>query len=243
MSNPNAPIGLLEPQTAANDYTSQLFIIENVLARTHVATLVIVKAVTNAGGVSPVGTVDVLPLISQLDGADNMVEHTTIYTVPYMRLQGGTDAIIIDPKVNDIGIAIFADRDITQVKVNKSGSRPGSKRRHDMADGLYMGGFLNGTPAQYIQFTAGGINIVSPSKITFTAPLVEVDSTTSFTVNAPQIIMNGTLTQGGGSYAGTATYNGNFTVNGVLTNNGKLVGSGLRVTGVQTGSGTSGVPV
>jgi hypothetical protein len=45
--------------------------------------------------------------------------------VPYFRVQGGADAIIIDPKVGDLGIAVFCSRDITGVKRSKeaSGSR------------------------------------------------------------------------------------------------------------------------
>lgn len=43
--------------------------------------------------------------------------------------------------------------------------------------------------------------------------------------------------------SGAVSINGNVDTTGTLTNNGKAVGSTLRVSGVQTGSGTSGTPV
>jgi hypothetical protein len=89
--------------------------------------------------------------------------------------------VIIDPKVGDIGLCIFADRDISSVKANVAALRggkgsvtPGSGRRFDMADGLYVGGLLNGVPTQYVQFSASGINIVSPTKVTITAPETDI---------------------------------------------------------------------
>ncbi|KML48199.1 hypothetical protein VL15_30575 [Burkholderia cepacia] len=155
--------------------------------------LVEVKAVTNAGSVSPVGFVDVLPLVNQLDGSDNAMPHGVIHNLPYFRLQGGANAVIIDPQVGDIGLAVIEDRDISSVKANRGPANPGSKRIFDMADGLYIGGFLNGAPSQYVQFSAAGISVVSPTKVTLQAPLVEVDASTSFTVNSPQSGFRGTV--------------------------------------------------
>jgi Phage protein Gp138 N-terminal domain/GpV Apex motif len=223
----SGPLGLLDPENAGTDYTSQLFIMRQFLSTVHTAQLVVVKAVTNAGGVAPVGFVDVLPLVSQLDGADNALAHATIFNVPYFRLQGGANAVIIDPKVGDIGVAVFAERDISQVKINKATSRPGSKRKHDMADGLYMGGFLNGAPAQYVRFGTDGIEITSP---------------TAINLNAPTINLNGNIGANGGSQGGTMTLNNNVNIIGTLTNNSKLVGSTHTHGGVQTGGGTTGVP-
>ncbi|SUI50016.1 Uncharacterised protein [Serratia quinivorans] len=92
--------------------------------------------------------------------------HNKIYNLPYFRLQGGVNAVVIDPVVGDIGVAIFADRDISVVKETRQAGAPGSKRRNHFSDGLYVGGFLNGTPSQYLWFKNGGIVIHSPSKVT-----------------------------------------------------------------------------
>jgi hypothetical protein len=185
--------------SSASEFNAQSFLINQILNARNVSTLVQIKAVTNSGGLSPVGFVDVLPLVNQLDGDNNTVPHGVVHNLPYFRMQGGTDAVIMDPKIGDIGIAVFADRDISAVKASKAAASPGSKRRSSMADGMYIGGFLNGVPVQYVQFTESGINVVSPTKISCKAPTVEietevakVDASTSATVTSPAISLGAT---------------------------------------------------
>lgn len=225
-----------------DEYGAMMFVIQQALARISTATVVRVVAVTNAGGLAPVGFVDVQPLVNQLDGSGNAVPHGVLHHLPYFRLQGGADAVILDPKVGDLGIAVFASRDISAVKASKAQANPGSWRSHDMADGLYVGGLLNGTPVQYVQFTAGGINVVSPSKVTVTAPDIEMNASTRCAVNSPQIVLNGTVRQGAGSYGGTSTWQGDMNTLGTLRNNGKDVGSTHTHSGVQSGSSNTGTP-
>ena len=215
--------GLQQPTDGSSDFNAHSFLIWQILRTIAGARLVEVKAVTNSGGVSPVGFVDVMPLVNQLDGSDDAVPHDVVHNLPYFRLQGGTNAIIIDPPVGDIGVAIIEDRDISSVKASKAQANPGSKRIFDMADGLYLGGFLNGTPTQYVQFAAGGVSIVSPNKVTINAPNVEVDASTEFAVNAPTIMLNGNLSQGTGATSYPATLQGPITVVNDLTAAGKSV--------------------
>lgn len=141
------------------------------------ATLVEVMACSNDGGLSPVGTVDIRPMVNQIDGSNppNPTPFVTVYDVPYMRIQGGASAVIIDPQVGDIGIAVFASRDISKVQSTKAQANPGSYRQYDLGDALYVGGLLNGTPLQYIQFTDAGISIVSPASVAITAPTIAMD--------------------------------------------------------------------
>lgn len=87
-------------------------------------------------------------------------------------MQGGTDAIILGPKAGDIDMSVFTDRDISAVKASRAAANPGPARRSDMADGMYIGGFLNGIPVQYVQFTASGINVVLPTAVSMTAPAI-----------------------------------------------------------------------
>ncbi|KVN25640.1 oxidoreductase [Burkholderia pyrrocinia] len=234
--------GTAQPTSGSSPFNEQSFIVWSILRQIAGARLVQVKAVTNSGGVAPVGFVDVVPLVNQLDGSDNAMPHGIIHNLPYFRLQGGANAVIIDPQVGDIGVAIVEDRDISSVKANRGPANPGSKRIFDMADGLYIGGFLNGVPSQYVQFSAAGITVSSPTKVTIVAPNVEIDASAACAINSPTITLNGTLSQGGGSYAGTSTFNGNVATNGTLTNNGKNVGSTHTHSGVQTGSGNTGAP-
>lgn len=204
--------GAQNPSSATSEYNAHAFVIRQILSQISTATLVQIKAVTNAGGVSPVGFVDVLPLVNQMDGGNGAMPHGVIHNIPYFRLQGGSNAVILDPQVNDIGICVFADRDISSVKTAKDVSNPGSKRRFDMADGLYIGGVINGAPTQYIAFSSTGIAMVSPTKILLQAPVIEADASTSFAINSPSIVLNGPVAQGGGSYGGNATYAGTMTV-------------------------------
>jgi hypothetical protein len=183
------------------------FIVRQILGQASTATLVQVNAVTNSGGVTPVGFVDVLPLVNQIDGAGNATPHGIVHHLPYMRLQGGTNAVIIDPEIGDLGIAIFADRDISSVKANKGQANPGSRRRNDFADGLYIGGFLNGVPVQFLQFTDTGITITSPGRVTINAPTItlngDVASIGTFTNNGVDI--SSTHVHGGVSPGGSDT--------------------------------------
>lgn len=166
--------GARGPLDSASAFAAQSFLIRQLIAGIATASLVKVLSVTNAGAVSAVGSVSVQPMVDQVSGNGQPTPHGQIFNLPYFRLQGGGDAVILDPKVNDIGVAIFCSRDISKVKVTKAPGPPGSLRQHDMADGLYMGGFLNGVPTQYVAFTAGGIILHSPTKVRVEAPIAEM---------------------------------------------------------------------
>lgn len=193
--------GYQDPKDTGSDHSAYSFLINSIVNRLATTALVRVVAVTNTGGVAPVGTVDVIPMVHQVDGDGNPTPHGTIHALPYIRLQGGTDAVILDPKVGDIGLALFCSRDISSVKRIKAPTTPGSNRKFDWADGIYLGGVLNGTPVQYVQFSAAGINVTSPTKVTITAPNVEIDATT-LTVNAA-IQATGLLTSNGHDISST----------------------------------------
>ncbi|WP_313622829.1 Gp138 family membrane-puncturing spike protein [Achromobacter sp.] len=234
--------GLAQAGQGDSEFGALQFLISQALLRLSTSTLVKVVSVTNSGGLSPVGFVDVQPLVNQLDGAGNAVPHGILYRLPYFRLQGGADAIILDPKIGDVGMAAFANRDISHVKASRAQSNPGSWRSHDMADGLYFGGLLNGTPSQYVQFTGGGVNVVSPLKVTVTAPDIELNASTQCALNSPQIVLNGTVRQGAGSFGGSSTWQGDMNTMGTLRNNGKDVGSTHTHPGVQSGPSNTGTP-
>lgn len=145
----------------------------------NIQTVTLVKIVkVKSQGVEPVGFVDVQPLVAQINQSGQMTAHGIIHNVPFFRLQGGVNAVILDPQVGDIGMCGFCSRDISSVKVNKRASPPQSRRKFDWADGLYFGGFLNGTPERYIQFHEGGIKIVAPDNIELIAPNIRLQSET-----------------------------------------------------------------
>lgn len=181
--------------TQQHEYNEMAFVFKQLLNRVRFADLVKVLSVSNAGGLSPVGVVSVQILTNQMTGNRTAVPHGEIFNIPYMRLQGGTDAVILDPKVGDIGAALFCSRDISAVKTAKGPANPGSFRGPgNPADGLYIGGYLNGTPTQYVRFSSAGMELVSPTKVTIRAPVVEIDASTSLTVDSPTSALTGALT-------------------------------------------------
>lgn len=153
--------GAALPSDFSGNYNQLLFTIRQVLSKVNVAALCKVIAVYG-GGVGAPPTVDLQPLVDQVDGYGNSIPHGVLHNVPVYRMQSGANAIILDPVIGDIGVAVFCDRDISSVKSNKTRVLPGSRRRFNVSDGLYFGGFLNGPPTQYIQFLSDRINIVSP---------------------------------------------------------------------------------
>lgn len=187
--------------TQNGEYNRLNFVISQLISRLHTITIARVESCTNDGGLSPVGSVDVTPIVNQIDGAGNAIPHVTLYNVPYFRIQGGKNAAIIDPEPGDIGLLLCAERDISKVKTTRSQGNPGSWRQYDLSDAIYIGGILNGTPLQYVRFSPSGVEIVSPQAITLTAP---------------QINVNGPITQTGGD----VTMSGNLTVSGDATASG-----------------------
>ena len=148
-----------EKYSSANSLEGSIaFMIEQIINRVNVCTPVEIVAVHTEGPFGVVGTVDVKPLIDQQTVLGEAVEHTTIYGIPYIRIQGGTSAIIADPVVGDLGICIFADRDISSFKETGREGVPPTFRTYDMADGIYIGGWNRNTaPVQYVAVNAEGI--------------------------------------------------------------------------------------
>lgn len=163
-------VGQSNPFSDADDYNYLAFIIARALEEVQTVSIVQVKAVDTAAQ-----TVDVKVLVNIMTGARTSVPHGVISARPYYRLQGGDGAIIIDPVVGDIGVMVFASRDLTAVIASKGLANPGSYRQFSWSDGVYFGGVLNSAPAQYLKIDASGITIVSPTAVTIQAPTITLD--------------------------------------------------------------------
>lgn len=211
----------MRPEHTSSKFNAQAFIIQSMIDRISTLTLCKVVAVTNSGGLSPVGFVDLLPLVNQLDGDGNATPYVDpIYGCPYFRLQGGANAFIIDPEVGDIGIALFSERDISSAIANRGQANPGTARRYDKSDGLYLGGVLNGTPTQYVQMNVAGIRIHSPAMVKIDAPDVQITAST-IEVTAPTVTIAASTS--------TTVTTPTFTVNGAFVATGNISG-GANVT-------------
>ena len=207
--------GTLTELTGRGDFNQLSFVIQQIMNRANHATLVQVVGVV-PGGVGPVGTVNVTPLVNMVAGNGNAISHGIIYTLPYLRVQGGQNAIIIDPQVNDIGLCVFADQDISTVKSTLAAAIPATHRRNDWADGLYLGGMLNGTPSQYIEFAGTGINVVTPGDLVMTVSgNLNANVTGTAAVTAPTVDIN--ASSAANVTTPTLTVNGNLAVTGTIT--------------------------
>ena len=143
--------GLNNPNTGTSEYNRLSFIIQQAI-RQQVNTCVIVK-VTKVDGLY----VDVLPLVTQVDGYGEAVQPTNLYHLPFFRYQAGNVAVKVDPVPGDIGLAVFAQKDCSNVVVGTTEpQQPASFRENTMANGFYVGGFLNQEPKTIIELKQNG---------------------------------------------------------------------------------------
>lgn len=141
-------------------------------------------------GAAPNLTVDVLPLVTQTDQSGAMIDNSTIFGCPVFRLQRGASAIIMDPVPGDIGMIAVCDQDTSLARKSREQSVPGSKQRHSKSDALYLGGFLNAQPSEFVRFNGNQIDIVTPGQLTVNAP-------SGVTMTTPELHVTGNITAGG----------------------------------------------
>lgn len=236
--------------TGASGYNAAAFQIEQTLRKINTAEPVRVVSV-QPGAVGPVGTVSVQPLVNLVTGAGDGMEQSELFQLPYLRIQGGQNAVIVDPQPGDMGLAVYAMRDTEAVKASRDGTpaNPGSARSYSKGDGFYLGGFLNAAPQRYVMVDdtgitlddgQGGILKLQGGKLTITAPAGIEITAPSEVHHTPALIF-------GDGDGATATMNANMQINGSVTSSGDQVAAGISQTqhthtGVQTGSGTTGKP-
>jgi hypothetical protein len=90
--------GRQQPEDASSEYNALAFVVRSIIGQHNFVALVKVINVTAPGGLALAGTVDVQPLVNQLDGRGNAIAHGVVNDLPYVRAQGGLNAIIMDPK-------------------------------------------------------------------------------------------------------------------------------------------------
>lgn len=171
--------GQNEATSTSTEQNAIAFQIAQALRAVSTATICKVVSCTVSGDIGPIGQVTVLPLVDLVDGIGQTSHHVNVMDLPYMRMQGGTKCIIMDPVAGDLGLVVFADRDVSVVKKSKKQSPPGSRRRFNMADGMYVGTMLSsGNPDVYIRFHQDGTIIVANAKGSSSQPFECVIGTT-----------------------------------------------------------------
>ena len=242
--------GQQDSTTGASGYNAQEFQIQQALRKINTAEPVRVVSV-QPGAVGPVGMVSVQPVVNLVTGAGDGMEQSELFQLPYLRIQGGENAVIVDPRPGDMGLAVYAMRDTEAVKANRDGkaANPGSARVYSKSDGFYLGGFLNAAPKRYVMVDDTGITLddgqggrleLKGGKLTITAP-AGIESTSPTEVHhTPDLVF-------GDGDGATATMNADMRINGSVESSGDQVAGSISQmqhthTGVEPGSGSTGKP-
>ena len=162
----NQPVLNARPEQTVPGAAQDKYIIESLISNIHTMIPVKILSVTvPADTLAPIGRCEVQPLVQQIDGSNNTYDLGKIINVPYLRVQGGSNAIVIDPQVGDVGLCGFCERDISIVKRTGALSAPDNRRRYDINSAVYMFTMMSGTPTQYIHFKSSGIDIKSTGNV------------------------------------------------------------------------------
>lgn len=251
--------------SGSSDYNALCFLISSMIRGTvNTAIPVRVDSVTRSGTGGGADYLSATPLIQQRDAEGNALQSVSIPKLRWFRLQHGSAAIVCDPKPGDVGLAIFAQQDVSTLSGGEEPVQPGSFRCFDMSDGFYIGGFWGKTPKTFIHIEeSGDIVITAPASDTVNSPRVTINCETcsvnasgSVTVDTPQTTVTGdvliqkTLTvtgkiTGGGGLA--ISGGGGATVSGSVKASGDVVAGAISVQshvhgGVQGGSSDTGTP-
>lgn len=199
--------------SAATDFNSVAFQVQRALSEISTAEPVTVGAVDIPDPKGPVGFVDVTPLTTMVDGEGKAQAQGTQFKLPYLRIQGGKNAVIVDPKPGDKGLAVYAMRDTETLKETRGDDgpvNPGSGRTLDQGDGFFLGGFLNGEPERWVWVHDDGVEIEGKDNIKTHGKITVMDAEDGWTVNAQA---GATINATGGGL----TVNGDVTINGSIT--------------------------
>jgi hypothetical protein len=159
--NNNVVQGVANYNAGTSPFNSLSFIVQQAI-RQQVNTCIICKVLACSDGY-----VDVLPMVTGVSGKGEAIQPTTLYKLPYMRYHAGVAAVILDPVPGDIGLAVFASKDCSNVKAGTTEpQQPASFRGNSQANGFYIGGFLNQAPSVFVELTQGGaVNITAPGGV------------------------------------------------------------------------------
>lgn len=213
--------------------------INSVLQKINTVFLGRVIAVTS-GGVGGSKTVTAQPLICQIDANGNALPSPKLVEIPHYRVQAGTGAIILDPKVGDIGVFVCCKRDSSNVKNRVTDPQvPASFRSFDLADSIMIATIHTGAADTYIHIIPenGEIIIKAPSSLTVNTAAATINASGSTAINSPETTISGHVTiKGGLSVSGGE----GAQVDGSLTTTGDVVANGISLDSHVHGSVMSG---
>ena len=151
-------------------------------------------------------TVDIQPLVYQVNGDNEIMKQEPIYGVPYCRQQAGMNGIILKPQVGDLGVVVYARRDISSVISSGGENVPDTRRFLSENDAIYLCSIASimSQPTRFIEFTESGISITPNTKLTINGD-VEVTGTVTAQDCISGTISGKTHTHGGVTSGGDST--------------------------------------
>jgi len=197
--------------SGASEYNALSFMMEQMIKNiVNTAIPVRVDSCTKPGVGGAAGYVSATPLVQQRGADGKALDTVSLPQLPYIRLSASTAAVVIDPQPGDVGFAVFAQQDISNLKAGSSDPvQAGSFRTFDMSDGVFIPAILGVAPTTYVHLDPekGEITLKAPTKIT---------------IEAPQIELKGPVKMGGAGSSDTITLDGNVSTNGNITAAGNV---------------------
>lgn len=164
--------------SGASEFNALSFMMEQMIkGMVNTAIPVRVDSCTKPGVGGAAGYVSATPLVMQRGADGKSLQPVSLPQLPYIRLSASTAAIVIDPQPGDVGFAVFAQQDISNLKAGSSDPvQAGSFRTFDMSDGVFIPAILGVTPTTFVHLDpeTGEITIKAPTKITIEAPTIEL---------------------------------------------------------------------
>lgn len=210
--------------TGSSDLNALNFLIKSIVkGMVNTAIPVRVDAVVRTGEGKGADYLSATPLVEMRSASGEAIPNVSIPKLRWFRLQHGKAAVICDPKVGDIGLAVFAQQDVSALTGGNTPVQPGSFRCFDMSDGFYIGGFWGQKPETFIHLEdTGHITITAPQAVTVNTTTATVNASASVTIDTPvthitgDLIVDGKITGGGGmALSGGATVSGDVVADGI----------------------------
>ena len=148
-------IGHRAVTSSGSDHNTERLHIEKVLNEHRTSVPVkIVKVYPGKDGAAP--TADVQVLVDQVDGVGrNQTPHAVVYGVLVGRPHSSAGAVVSDPQVNDFYHMAIFDRDVSALKTSGQQSKPDTKRRGSLSDGVLTHAIMAPAPKQTLDFKDG----------------------------------------------------------------------------------------
>lgn len=160
-------------------------------------------------------TLDAQPMVDQVTPDGTSIPHGPIHEIPYGYEQGGSCQIKLDPVAGDIGVIVFAHRDITRVKRTWKNATPQTLRSHNIADAMYVRTLVSSAAPQHV------ITFDQQEGIAISSPLVvKIKADAQITGN---LSVGGNVTASGDVKAGNISLD-SHTHSGVQTGSGSTEG-------------------